>query len=111
MRKRKLIFAVFLMGMSIFLTSCATTYPTSGIGYGIFIDVTEPVDVGSGKIDGNLRVGTAQCSNILGLIVNGDCSIDAAVRSAGIKEIAYIDKEVVNVLGIFGKVTIKVYGK
>ncbi|NPA35114.1 MAG: TRL-like protein family [Chlorobi bacterium] len=107
-RKTQLLGALVLAG-TFFLSGCIAMYP-SVVGPAAFGMTTEPVAVGTGKAGSNMKVGTAECTNILGLISSGDCSIHEAARDAGIKTISYVDKEVSSVLGIFTKVTIKVYG-
>ena len=97
-------------GMAIVLlyTGCTTTYPTSGIGMGSIVRVTEPVAAGKGEAQGQLKQGTATCLNILGLAVVGDCSIHAAATNGGITSISHVDKRVRR--GIISKVTTIVYG-
>ncbi len=108
--KAKVLAVAFSGVLVMSLAGCAMTAPTSGIGGGVFVGVTEPVGVGTGKVGSGLKRGAATCTNILGIIVSGDCSINTAARKAGIKEISFVDKEVNNILGLFGRVTVVVYG-
>jgi hypothetical protein len=41
----------------------------------------------------------------------GDASIQTAALDAGIKEVHYVDYELLDVLGIYAKMTINVYGE
>ena len=64
----------------------------------------------------NLKCGTSQATNIVlyyrVLSVGwGDCSIEAAARSAGIKRIAFADYELLSVLGLFNQITVRVFGE
>ena len=54
--------------------------------------------------------GEATVENYLGIISTGDCSIKAAVKDVGIKSINYADYEYFNVLGVYQKFTVHVYG-
>jgi hypothetical protein len=61
------------------------------------------------KMGGNISTGTgtktgeACASHILGIIATGDASITAAKTAGGITQIAHVDHDVSNILGIFGK--------
>jgi hypothetical protein len=56
------------------------------------------------------RIGKAECTSILGLIAQGDASIEAAAKAGGITKIHHVDYEAKNILGIYGKFTTVVYG-
>jgi hypothetical protein len=56
------------------------------------------------------KVGTAECTSILGLVSTGDASIEAAAKNGGITKIHHVDYESKNILGIFGKFTTIVHG-
>jgi hypothetical protein len=49
--------------------------------------------------------------SILGIVSTGDCSIDAAVKSGGLKKINHIDYGYLNIIGVFQKTTVYVYGE
>jgi hypothetical protein len=56
------------------------------------------------------KVGTSESKSILGIVAVGDSSIATAARNGGIKNIKYVDYEVENILGIYGKYKTIVYG-
>jgi len=56
------------------------------------------------------KTGTAKVENYLGIISVGDCSIEEATKDVGIKKISYVDYEYFNVLGVYQRFTIIVYG-
>ena len=56
------------------------------------------------------KVGKATATSVLGLVATGDSSIKTAAANGGITKIKYVDYEVENILGIYGKYTTVVYG-
>ncbi|MBN2056566.1 TRL-like family protein [bacterium] len=56
------------------------------------------------------KVGTAQCTSILGLVATGDASIETAAKNGGITKIHHVDFHSTNLLGIFATFTVTVYG-
>ncbi|MBK8175407.1 MAG: hypothetical protein IPK66_09170 [Rhodospirillales bacterium] len=66
-------------------------------------------ETGSADV-GSMKKGEAMCTSILALVAQGDCSIEAAKAQGGIKRVAYVDRKVENILGIYGKYTTIVYG-
>lgn len=56
------------------------------------------------------KTGMAKVENYLGIISVGDCSIEEATKDVGIKKISYVDYEYFNVLGVYQRFTIIVYG-
>jgi hypothetical protein len=55
------------------------------------------------------KEGTAFAEGII-LFSQGDASIAAAMKAGGITKIHHIDTEEMYVLGVYGKVTVHVYG-
>lgn len=90
------------------LTGCAAQVQSPAVGF-IFTDVKAPLLVTSNS--GSSKVGTASCTSILGLIATGDASVDEAAKSAGIKRIHHVDYQSENILGIYAKYTVFVYGE
>ncbi len=85
-------------------TLCASAETTYGI---IYKDATEP---GNGYTLASCnKVGQAVCTSYFGLVAVGDCSVTAAAKKGGIKNLSYYDQHTKNILG-FKKVTIKAYG-
>lgn len=56
------------------------------------------------------KEGQATCTNILGLIAIGDCSIQAAAKQAGIAQVKSVDTENFGVLGLYSTSTTIVRG-
>jgi len=59
---------------------------------------------------GNKR-GESSSFSVLGLYASGDCSIATAARNGGLKKIGHVDYEYFNVIGIWQKATVIVYGE
>jgi len=59
---------------------------------------------------GHTKTGTAEVEGII-LLAKGDGSIKAAMEKGNIKRISWVDSEEFNVLGIYSKRTITVYGE
>lgn len=88
---------------SLGLAACASPLPVGGI----YTGVTMPV--AAGESGAGSKVGTSQCTTVLGLVATGDCSIEAAKQNGGIHTIRYVDWEAKSILGI-GTYTTKVHG-
>jgi hypothetical protein len=88
------------------LTACATPYPVGGI----MTNVSLPVQVTSN--DGaSSKVGEATCKSYFAMVSTGDCSIDAAKKSAGITKVHHADWHAHNILGLIGTYRLLVYGE
>ena len=65
--------------------------------------------------EGNWKIGSkrgeASSMSVLGLFASGDCSIATAARNGGLKEIGHVDYEYTNIIGIWQKATVIVYGE
>lgn len=98
-----LLAAVTMLG--VLSTGCATTYPM-GMAY-----TKTTLPVATGPVKGKwTKKGTAESKQLLALIVQGDSSIDAACKQAGITEVVYVDWEVENILGLVATYRTVVYG-
>lgn len=64
-----------------------------------------------GDFSASSKSGEASSVSILGIVSTGDCSIDAAVKSRGLKKINHIDYGYLNIIGVFQKTTVYVYGE
>ncbi len=97
----------FLMIFGAFMfSSCAMTMtPVTGF---IFTDAKGPLTA-TASVKGK-RAGTTEATSILGLVGIGDASIETAARNGGITKISHVDYHTFNVLGIYAKVTVTVYG-
>lgn len=56
------------------------------------------------------KKGSASMTSVLGIVSAGDCSIAAAIKDGGLKSANYVDYDYFNVLGIFQRVTVNVFG-
>ena len=104
---KKLSLALVALSALLF-TSCATIATPAGVG-ALYTDMQSGETATSNTV-GN-KVGTAEATNLLGLLVMGDASINAAAKKAGIKKISHVDSQKTSLLGLFSKYTIFVYGE
>jgi len=77
----------------------------------MFSQTKAPLDVDYDNTTLGTKQGTAVATSILGLFSFGDCSIQAAARDGQLSKINHADYEVLNVLGLFSKTTVIVYGE
>jgi TRL-like protein family len=85
--------------------ACASDRPIGFLYYGASIP-----EGGTSEVAAGTKSGEATCTSILILVAMGDCSIQAAKSQGGIKRVAYVDRKVENILGVYGKYTTIVYG-
>ena len=90
------------------LSSCAPMGTKAGMG-SLYTNVAEGEMVTANAVGS--KVGTATSTNILGLVVMGDASINTAAKAAGIRKISHVDCQKSNLLGIFSSYKIVVYGE
>lgn len=100
----RILKCVVSLGVAATMTACATPMPVGGL----YTDVTLPMQATSSS--GGSKVGTSECTSILGLLASGDCSIDAAKTNGGITQVTHVDWKANNILGIIGKYTTTVHG-
>jgi hypothetical protein len=111
MRKIRFLLITVLVTVIFSMTGCVTApfVPPSGM---VFTQFTAPLDVDFQNTDmSGVKKGTADTINILGLFAFGDASSQAAAQEGGIAKIVHADYEYLNVLGIYQKTTVVVYGK
>ena len=104
--KKLLLIALVAFG----LAGCTTApfRPSIGTAY---TDFKAPLQLEYDNTDLGHKVGTADSMSVLGLFAFGDCSVQTAAKSAGIKTIKHVDYEFTNVVfGIYTKTTVYVYG-
>ena len=82
--------------------------PPSG---GVFTSIEAPLDIDYANTDLGSKRGEAHTTAILGMIAWGDASTQAAAGDGGISTIQHADYEYFNVLGVYQKFTVKVYGE
>ena len=100
------VFTVF----TLILSGCvrAPFQPPAGA---ITTSYQAPLDLEYDETSLGTKRGEASVTTILGLISTGDASTKAAAENGGITEIDHADYDYMNVLGIYQKTTVIVYGK
>ncbi len=102
----KRILAIGIVGASLMLSGCATSYPVGGLYTGVKL----PVDATSNQVKAT-KAGTASCRSILSLVATGDCSLETAKEDGNIDKVTHVDWEADNILGIIGNYQVTVYGQ
>ncbi len=105
---KKVIIGLVLVG---FLCSMGCMPVRSPLYGALFTEVQGPVLATSNPAPANMKVGEAEAQTILGLIAQGDCSIEAAAQDGGITKIHHVDHETKNILGIVATYKTIVYGQ
>ncbi len=104
---RKFAKTLLLLIAIFFMTSCAgTKSPVTG-----FIYTKVSAAHSATAAEGASKVGEATCKSILGWIASGDCSIEAAAKSAGITKVHHVDYDSFSILGFYATYKVKVYGE
>ena len=109
--KKQVLFVTLTALVGLTLVGCirAPFVPPTG---SVFSQINAPLDVDFQNTDlSGLKKGTAETISILGLFATGDVSSQAAAQNGGITKIMHADYEYFNVLGVFQKTTVIVYGK
>ncbi|MFO8154816.1 MAG: TRL-like family protein [Pseudomonadota bacterium] len=81
------------------LGGCAAIPTNSGTGM-LYTETQDAVTATPNA--GASKEGRACADNILGLLVRGDSSIEAAKQDAGITKVASVDRDVNVILGVYG---------
>lgn len=105
---KKLVKLICAIGVMASLSSCGSIGTNAGIG-ALYVDMKQGENV-TGNTLGS-KVGTSEAKNILGAVVIGDASIQAAAKSAGITKISHVDSKKMTILGIYTTHTTIVYGE
>jgi len=106
MNSSKLILALGLGSAVALFSGCgAIVGPYSGT---IYTDVKSPIT--ATPAGGSSKEGESVCTNILGIVALGDCSVDTAAKNGNIKTIKSVDTKVWSILGIYTKATTVVKG-
>ena len=104
---KSFIFVGLIAIVSLF-SGCAASVSTPLPGF-LYTDVRAPLAVTSNS--GASKVGTSYATSILGIVASGNAGIDAAAREGGITKIQYVDYHAMNILGVYAKYTVYVYGE
>ncbi len=105
MKHVKFIAAMAVGGL--LLPGCALV--KSPLSATMYTDVKAPVAVTGNS--GASKVGTSKAQSYLGIVAVGDASIDAAAKQGGITKIHHVDEHATNVLGVFARYEVIVYGE
>ena len=82
---------------ALLLSGCAFK-PTQAL---VYSNTKAPYMATAADAQANKRGVSEKCTNILGLIATGDCSIETAKKNGGITTVSSVDWEGKNILGIF----------
>ena len=96
-----LLLVVFLAGS--FMGCAMVVAPVNG---GLYTNLKAPVTATSNT--GSAKVGTGECTSILGMIAMGDCSISAAMKDGNIMKIHHVDHDAMSFLWLIAKYTVRV---
>lgn len=89
-------------------SSCAMVGTSAGVGV-LYTEATDAVSATGNTV--GMKVGKAKSTNVLGLVVIGNASINAAAKEAGITKISHVDRKVKSLLGLFATSEVIVYGE
>lgn len=99
--KRKIVGCIAL---AMLVTGCASTGLVSSPGRGaVYHESAENVAVTGKHLGPGAGTGVSCATNVMGLVTIGDASVQAAMKSANIKEPVIIDKTFEHVLGFWGR--------
>ena len=100
-----------LAATMILVTGCIRAPFVPPQGYA-FSQMKAPLDIDFNNTNlAGMNRGTAEVMNVLGLFTFGDASAKTAAENGRISTIVHADYEHFNILGIFQKTTVIVYGK
>jgi len=92
----KKLFLLTTLGAVLF-SGCAIR-PTHAL---IYSDAIAPYQATNVSADATKTGESDECTNILGLIATGDCSISSAKRNGNISTVSSVDWKGTNILGIY----------
>ena len=107
--RRKLVTLLAVCALAFALSGCAVT-PNSAIIAPLNMRQKSPVAVGNTTDVEPMKVGTAMSEGIL-FIGFGNASIKKAMEAGNITRIHHVDSESLNVMGIYSRYEVKVYGE
>ncbi len=96
---------------AVIMTGCAAGLRANDPVMGfIFKDVHAPTPNNVGNGGRASKTGTATCTEILGWVATGDCSVATAAKNGGITQVSTVDHHTHSILGIYATYTTKVGG-
>jgi len=110
MKGMKIVTGTVVVAAAICMTGCVKAPFTPPMG--VFTDIEAPLDLDYDvtKVKGT-KVGESSSTCILGLVAVGDSSTQSAAQNGGLKTVNHADYEYKNILGVYQKTTVKVYGE
>jgi uncharacterized protein YcfL len=92
---------------ALLLSGCAIR-PTQAL---IYSDATAPLQATNVSAEATKTGESDECTNILGLIATGDCSIASAKKNGNISAVSSVDWKGTNILGIYSTGKTVITGK
>lgn len=92
-------------------TGCAYSAPVIPPVGMLYSNYDAPLTTEYAGQDVTAKEGMASSMSILGLVAWGDCSVETAAKAGNLKQVNFADYNYYNVLGIYQKFTVKVYGE
>lgn len=89
---------------------CTMTW-TPIAGNLVTLNLDSPLAVGDTADVSASKKGTATATGIVGFVMDGDCSLEAAMANGGITKIHHVDSNVTNILGVYATYTTIVWGE
>jgi hypothetical protein len=89
---------LLLSSITALLTTGCAMRPTQAF---VYSDAIAPAQATNVSASASKTGQSDECTNILGLIATGDCSIASAKRNSGISSVATVDWKGTNILGIY----------
>ena len=109
--KKVILFSALIALATLSLVGCIRAPFVPPQGYA-FSQMKAPLDIDFNNTQlADMHRGTAEVMNVLGLFTFGDASAKTAAENGRISTIVHADYEHFNILGLFQKTTVIVYGK
>ena len=103
--KKVTVFMAGILAMTV-ISACSTTFP-QGV---IYTGVSLPAALGNGEL-AYRKSASSSATSILNIIAVGNASLNAAASEGAITKISWATYKALNILTIYGKYTVTVYGE
>jgi len=111
--------AMLLCALAVALTGCSASYlaPVRPPAGGLFTSVSAPLSVNFKETPVCTKVGTASTCYFHDWLITGmdfawgDAGVEAAMMNGNLSTVEYADYDNLMVLWIFGRFTVRAYGK
>jgi hypothetical protein len=103
---KKILSMMSLLTFLAMIAGCATFMPIGSVYTELKLPIAATAN--GGQVS---KVGTATCTSVLTLVAWGDCSIEAAKKNGAVVKVYHVDWDAYNILGIYGKYKVSVYGE